>query len=289
MAHLELRPAGTRISNSTIDVKPNQAVTVGVWGGNPALQLLPTTDSQQEALGQVLPATLCRAVDLPADQKQFTFLKEGFFRLELRMGQTNWDWARVRCASKAEATAAAKGSGTLYVDVLWAGNPPPQTLQHYVINARMVLERHGFKLRVTPGTTPTSPSQLDFRDQVVAQVGQNIEDLAKLVVKRPEYQSGNLVVVAASARQHTDPDKDTGGLMGLTVGSDYGVTGNPFVLIAANNASADGMTLLHEMCHAAGFHDHNFDQPRSIMSYGPRRNELQAERVRQLDAAFFKA
>jgi hypothetical protein len=288
MAHLELKPAGTRISNMTIDVQPNVPVTVGVWGPVPGLQLLPTLDNSQNPIGETLPANLCKVTTLPSSQSQFTFLQEGFFRLELRMDKSNWDWARVRCAKKAAATPVAKGSGTLNVEVLWVGSPSSTVLQHNITNSRMILEKHGFKLSVTPGAEVTSDRQLSFTGPVIVQPGQNLEDLAKVVVKRSEYTSGKLVLVMASARQHTDADKDNGGFRGIAVGPDYGVTGNQFILINSDAASADGMTLVHEMCHVAGFHDHNFEQHRNVMSYGPRRNELEAERVKQLDKAFFK-
>ena len=70
-----------------------------------------------------------------------------------------------------------------------------------------------------------------------------------------------------------------------------------FVLLNYNKMVPDGMTLLHEMCHCAGYHDHAGESGRpkdeavlrNVMAYAWRRNELDAEAVRLLNGAFFRA
>jgi hypothetical protein len=229
-------------------------------------------------------------------QKQFTFLKEGWFRVELRMGDVNWDWARIKSVAKATAKkSSVKGSGALNLEILWAGKPSNNNLPHYLTNARILLEQYGFKLNFNMNGDFQSSKLLDFQKDIVVSAAGNLDELAKVVVQRPEYKKGDsLVVVMGAARQHTDADKDDGGFRGICVGEEYGVTGNHFVLLNYNGTSPDGMTLLHEMTHAAGYHGHpgesgrKADTPRNVMTYGWRRNELDEEGLRKLNAAFFR-
>jgi hypothetical protein len=228
------------------------------------------------------------------------FRAEGYFRIDLRMGNVNWDWLRIRCAKKVPASVNelnVQGSGTLYIEVLWTREPPRNhPLDHYVINARSVLQRYGYRLVVSPGTAFVASRLIDFASDIVCSPAGNLDVLNKIVTARREYlRKTALVVVLGAARQHTDADLDPNALLGKMIGREYGVFGNPYVVINFKKTSADGMTLLHEMGHAAGFHGHEDDEGRRtavshhrIMSYGPRRNTLTAEQVENFNKAFFR-
>jgi hypothetical protein len=300
MAHLELMPSRKRVSTQTLDVAPNRTITINVNGYVEGLQLLATLDDSNNPVAAEAPPNLCRTRALSNSQKQFTFLREGYFRIDLRMDTGNWDWLRIRCANQKPAEAAdlnAQGSGTLNLQVLWTRLPPPNhPLVHYVTNARMLLEQHGFRLSVSPGTTYVASRLIDFPRDIVCTHAGNLDDLSPVVTARQEYGIANsLVVVLGPARQHTDANQDPGNLNGITVGSEYGVSGNPYVLINFNNVTADGMTLVHEMGHAAGQVGHD-DEGANVtptryhraMSYGPRRNALTAAQVANFNQAFFR-
>jgi hypothetical protein len=301
VAHLELLPKQTRISDLTIEVKPMQAVNVGIWGFTEGLKLVPTFDDPEKFLGDELPKDFVAQRDLGRDQKQITFRKEGRFRLDLRMGTAVWDWARIFVnAGKAVAPKSElKGSGTLNLEILWTGRPDNNPLPHYISNTRNLLQHYGFKLNFNINGDYQPSKLIDFKTEVIVSAAGNLDQLAKVVVARPEYKKGDsVVVVMAPARQHTDAAMDDGSLNGISVGSDYGVTGNMFVLMNYNKVVPDGMTLLHEMCHCAGYHGHagengrpvNREQnARNVMAYAHRRNELDAEAVRNLNAAFFRS
>lgn len=299
MAHLELLPKKTRISDLTVEVKPKQAVNLGIWGFAEGLKLVPTFDDPEKFLADELPKEFFTQRDLGKDLKQITFNREGKFRLDLRMGNTVWDWARiwVNGAKPAAPKSDLKGSGTLNLEILWTGRPGNNNLPHYINNARILLQHYGFKLNFNINGDFQSSKLIDFPKDIIASPIGNLDKLAKVVIERPEYKKANsLVVVMGPAREHTEAEKDDGRFDGISVGPDYGVVGNMFVLVNYNKMVPDGMTLLHEMCHCAGYYAHpgqngrpyNESSPRNVMAYAWRRNELDTEAVRLLNTAFFR-
>ena len=317
MAHLVSVPDDKRISLDTVFLRPNQPLKVGVWGMASDLKLVATKDNGWDddvlkqtkdlrlaGAGEVLGAPLCKAAPLtiPPGKKdyaasQFTFAAKGTYRIELRNGINVWDWLRVSCDVKPPETIAdnkTKGSGTLNVHVVWAtaGPPHPDPLPHYITVARLLFEKHGFQLAITP-ITPTfsEPRIKGYEKGVVCEKNYgNVQGLAAEVAKLPQYSSGkSVVVVMANARQTIEEYQDDGSLAGQTVTSqEFGISGNPFIILNANNRALDGATLAHEMGHAAGFCDHS-GVTSHVMSYGPRRNELPSGRIQDLDKAFFRS
>jgi hypothetical protein len=259
-------------------------------------------DLRLAGAGQIVGAPTCKTAPLaiPPGKKdyaasQFSFATEGTYRIELRNGLNVWDWLRVSCSVKApDKDLKAKGTGTLNVHVVWAtgGAPQPDPLPHYITVARLLFEKHGFKLSVTPSSTSFSEPRIKgFEKGVVCEKNfGNVQGLAAEVAKLPQYSSGkSVVVVMANARQTIEDYKDDGSLAGQAVTSqDFGISGKPFIILNANCRSLDGATLAHEMGHAAGFCDHS-GVTSHVMSYGPRRNQLPAGRIEDLQKAFFRS
>lgn len=314
MSHLVRVADDKRISLETVHVRPNVPLTVGVWGMVNGLELVPTLDSNwddskvkkdivsaEAALGQIAPPALCQSSVVPAPAKkdyyakQFTFPKSGNFRIELRMGIHVWDWMRVACSPavpKAHADLNAKGTGTLNLHIVWAIAKAPGTnpLPHYVTVAGLLLEKHGFKLSITPGTAYyDSPRIQGFEDGVVCQKDYgNLQGLAAALKSNPVYAQGKkLVVVMANARETIEAWKDDGRLTGQAVMQDVTGGAPPFIVLNVNSRSVDGATLVHEMGHAAGFCDHSSTQAH-VMSYGPRRNQLPKRHITDFEKGFFR-
>jgi hypothetical protein len=314
MSHLVRVADDKRISLETVHVRPNVPLTVGVWGMVNGLELVPTLDSAwdeskvkreatsaEAALGQVAPANLCRTNVVPAPPKkdyyvkQFTFPKSGNFRIELRMGIHVWDWMRVACSPTVpgeHANLGAKGSGVLNLHVIWATDKAPAAnpLPHYITVASLLLEKHGFKLSITPGSAYyDSPRIRGFEAGVVCQKDYgNMQGLAAALKNNPVYAAGKkLVVVMANARETIEAWKDDGRLTGQAVMQDVTGGNPPFIILNVNSRSVDGATLVHEMGHAAGFCEHSSAQAH-VMSYGPRRNQLPKRHITDFQNAFFR-
>jgi hypothetical protein len=317
MAHLVRVPDDQRISLDTIQLPPNQPLKVGVWGMTGDLKLVATRDSDWDkkvlettkdlrlvGQGQIIGSPVCRTAPLPIPPgkkdyaaSQFTFTSEGSYRIELRSGIDVWDWLRVACSTKppvAMGENTAKGSGSLNVHIVWAtaGAPHPDPLPHYLVVAKLLFAKHGFELSVTPTTpTYTEPRIKGFEKGVVCDKNfGNVQGLAAEVAKLPEYSEGKrVVVVMANARQTIEDYKDDGTLAGQTVtAKEYAISGKPFVILNAGCRSLDGATLAHQIGHAAGFCDHS-TVGSHVMSYGPRRNEIPAGRIQDLEKAFFRS
>ena len=317
MAHLVSVPDDKRVSLDTVFVRPNQPFKVGVWGMAGDLKLVATKDNGWDkdvlkqtkdlrlaGAGEVVGAPLCKMAPLPVPPgkrdyaaSQFTFATKGDYRIELRNGINVWDWMRISCDVAPPAALAdvkKKGSGTLNVHVVWAtgGAPQPDPLPHYITVARLLFAKYGFQLSITPATPIFSEPRIKgFENGVVVEKSfGNVQGLAAQVAKLPQYSSGkSVVVVMANARQTIEAWQDDGSLAGQTVTSqEYGISGNPFIILNANNRSLDGATLAHEMGHAAGFCDHS-GVTSHVMSYGPRRNQLPAGRIQDLEKAFFRS
>jgi hypothetical protein len=315
MSHLVSVPDDKRVSLDTVHLRPNQPFKVGVWGMTSALQLVATKDSKwdKEVLkatkdlrlagaGEVVGPPTCKTAPLPIPPgkkdyaaSQFSFATEGDYRIELRNGINVWDWLRISCSVKApDKDIKAKGSGTLNVHVVWAtaSAPQPDPLPHYITVARLLFEKHGFKLSITPATpTFSEPRIKGFEKGVVCEKNfGNVQGLATEVAKLPQYSAGkSVVVVMANARETIEEYKDDGSLAGQTVTSaEFGISGKPFIILNANCRSLDGATLAHEMGHAAGFCDHS-GVTSHVMSYGPRRNQFPSGRIQDLQNAFFRS
>jgi hypothetical protein len=294
MAHLFRSSDQKRVSLELLHARPNQPLAFGISGYIPELKILATLDDDT---GTELPPTFCKTTKLSAvgDRWQFLFIKEGTFRVELRNGTAVWDWMRLTISNKLTSgwkDYQAVASGTLKVQVLWTKEPPAQNpLQYYALVATMLLKQHGLALDIKPGLDFVSSARLEFEKDIVASPAGNLDDLHRKLKQNIEYNKGErLMVVLGPARQHTDADKDPGDLAGKTVSSaDTGIPGNPFIVLNVNHTSRDGATLLHEMCHVAGFQDHNFEDPTNVTSYGKFRNRLQRERIQELSSAFFCA
>jgi hypothetical protein len=114
-----------------------------------------------------------------------------------------------------------------------------------------------------------------------------------LAQQKADYMRGDkLYVIVGPARQMESVSADPGNLAGQTVEKAQGALGKPYVVINLDNPSSDGATMLHEMCHAAGYH-HGDDEgkqdkdDKNVMSYGARRNLVHNDRISDLQKAFF--
>ena len=63
-------------------------------------------------------------------------------------------------------------------------------------------------------------------------------------------------------------------------------TNRRFCLIDCSSPTADGVTLLHEIGHAAGC-DHRFSKDKNFMSYGVARSEIDSDQLKLLRGAWF--
>ncbi|MBI4910294.1 MAG: hypothetical protein HY820_42145 [Acidobacteria bacterium] len=320
MSHFTSGDGKKRLSLDTIHATSGGSFTIGVWGMTDALKLVVSEDKALD-VNKLKPGDL-RPQVLGVDAKVATITKlnkipntevtvykiqmnkvTGVYRLELQFGVDVWDWARLQCGAKpAVAEDTSKGTGYLNVHVVWATPPPPVSpLPHCSTVASLLLEKHGFKLRVTPSLSwygvGDKPTIQGFESGVVCtkDIG-NVPALSTKVKALPAYQSNKLIVVMANARTHTDPDKDPGNLAGQTVpeGGELhdmdecktiGVK-KGYIIINVNNRAIDGATLVHEMGHVVGFCGHIGDHTK-LMSYGVRRNQVQKGQIAQFQSAFF--
>jgi hypothetical protein len=313
MSHLMSWPTRKRLSLESVHVLPQGKLDVACWGMCPGLEFVATDDLDQEfdiaagtyrdeekskyTLGTKLTDAQCKVTDLPCTDptvaaKRFQFKDTGNFRIALRMGGHVWDWMRVYVAQSAPDSIANKAvtDGALNVDIVWAAKEGfgLNTLPHTVTVARLLLEKHGLKLNVNPGTGYNASRYLPgFESGIVCTYGTggNLEKVADSLKAKSLSRSGALTVIMANARETADASQDSGRLAGATV-SQYKQV-NPFVVLNLNTGSVDGATLLHEMGHAAGFCTHAKGAPAHFMSYGAMRNEITKEHVANFRNSFF--
>jgi hypothetical protein len=297
MSHLALGKAeGQRVSLKTLYVTPNAPLNLAVWGWIPGLKMVGYTDPEAGPMDpdptRKLNRTECDPDVTDGSAAKFHFKKKGRFRLELRMGESVWDWCRVDCDPKnhkPKAEAKGSGSGTLNVEILWSNKTKPgkNPIGWYVTVADLLLQKHGFKLNIVGGTEYTAGRALDFANDIVDQknVG-NVDGLTASVKKRSEYAKPNsLVVVCGPARQHIEEGKDVWPYQGAHIGPDDGNNGRPYAIVNTDERSPDGATLLHEVIHCAGGKHKGC---RDVIGYGYRRNAIDDQIVGYLQKAFFR-
>lgn len=297
MSHFVKVPGEKRVSLETLQVAPGSPLTLGVWGWKDDLGLSVVALNES---GQTTDfCTIKMPVGAPKDRRVLTFSKEGTYRIELKQGESMWDWLRVAATKNAANSAdyKATGSGTLGLEVFWVGNGGSQKpMTHYITVATLLAERHGFKLDIKGGEY-SEPRKLKMSRAIVTGVGDdngNLGVLSAELKEKIEYTKGDrLVVIVGSARQMEDEAKDPKNLNGMCIESKHGAVGKPYLLINGDRTSADGATLFHEMCHAAGYHHGDKEavednDPKNVMSYGERRNLVHKDRIETLKNAFFR-
>jgi hypothetical protein len=296
MSHIVKMPKGDRVSLETHYVLPGQPLLLGIALYTQGLKLVALAED----------GSVCQTCDIVPDRTskpalpvfKLTFKGRASFRVELRMGDAMWDWMRVDTTKvpKDAADYSAKGTGKVKVEVVWTKQPASKNpMPHYKTVAEMMLKTHGYKLDIK-GFEYSDTRKLNFGDIIVGVGGDNgnLGGLSQaLSSQMADYNRGDkLYVVVGPARQNADQTKDPGNLAGQTVEKAQGATGKPYVVINVDNPSSDGATLLHEMCHAAGYHhgDKNGVEDKdekNVMSYGTRRNLVHKDHIEDLQKAFF--
>jgi hypothetical protein len=289
-------PKGDRVSLQTLYVLPSQPLSLGIALNVSGLKLVALAEDGSPCQSCAIAPDRTSKPDLPV--YKLTFSGKASFRVELRMGDSMWDWLRVDTTKvpKDVGDYAAKGGGKVKVEVVWTKKPSMKNpMPHYKTVAEMMLKTHGYALDIK-GFEYNDSQKLNFGDIIVGVGGDNgnLGGLSQaLSQQRADYNRGDkLYVVVGPARQNADETKDPGNLAGQTVEKPQGALGKPYVVINMDSASADGATLLHEMCHAAGYHhgDKNGVEDKddkNVMSYGSRRNLVHKDNIENLQKAFF--
>lgn len=250
-------PKEDRVSLQTLLAKPNQPITLGIALYAPGLKLVAFAED-----GTVCGS--CTITEVKTNKPNFSVSTLSFkgvstFRVELRMGDAMWDWLRVdtKTAGKDSSTFAATGTGKVKVEVLWTKEPGNNPMTHYKTVAEMMLKTHGYKLDIK-GDKFDQSRLLKFGDIITGVSGDNgnLGGLSQaLAQQKADYLRGDkLYVIVGRARQMENESADPANLAGQSVEKAQGALGKPYVVINMDISSSDGATLLHEMCHAAGYH-----------------------------------
>jgi hypothetical protein len=306
-------PGQKRLSLESAHVKPGGKLQVACWGMCPGLEFIATDDLDWQfdlstgkyveaekakyTLGTKLTAAECKITDLTTKvenvaAKQFQFVKEGVYRIVLRMGGALWDWMRVfvQNSTPEEVSDKAVTDGTLNVEILWAvpSGFGVNGLPHAMQVAGILLGQHGLKLKLQPGTSHNAARMLPgFESGIICsyQPWGNLDKVANALKKHANYREDALMVIMGNARETVEASEtENKRLAGVTV-SQYTQV-KPFVVLNANVASVDGATMMHEMGHAAGFCEHE-SAGSHFMSYGTLRNHVKSDHIQRFRKAFF--
>lgn len=176
------------------------------------------------------------------------------------------------------------GNGNVRLTLFWASNVPQDPAPGLLSAAEGVLNQHGLGLNVLPARQKQSSAILSYSESLY--LDQQVEDLRRLACGRGDPPS-RLVVIFCLFRGPLGSETDTNG---ITYRETPNVSWYPFVLINAGRQAPDGLTLLHEIGHAAGL-NHVPKGPNDVvanfMSYASGRTDMLRNQVIAIANSFF--
>lgn len=250
MAHFEKFAPRTRISVSTVMMQPGQSLELFVWGWVEGLAIRSTDESVVKVSKALTKDGRCAIQAVSPHKLQVP-------KIELVMaGQAVWDYFEVSVLKGAlppgfdqQQNYVHPGSRRVQVAAFWSKNAAPNTFARSAEISRLILARHGLKLEVTPGSQPSGNHVLPF-DEVVKFGGQ-IETLREQV-EATGLAANRLIAINVPCADKLDGAVDDNS---TPFGWQFPASGRwakPFVVINSAKWSGAGVTLLHEIGHAAG-------------------------------------
>jgi hypothetical protein len=253
MSAFETKSPPKRISLTTVYLRPNQTLDLFVRGWVSGLSVGSTDDNAVTVSKPLAPDGSCTIKGVSPNQLQVP-------RIELVMqGQGVWDYFEVSVSAGTLPAGWGQqhnyidpGHHTVRVTAYWAKSATPNTFARSVDVARLILENHGMKLSVKPGPLPDPSHQLPFNGEVSS--GSDIIELRKQVDTLNPESDRQVVIVAPCASHLAGAGDDQGTPYGWTFHGDYagGTWSDDYIVINSSNWSPTGVTLLHEIGHAAG-------------------------------------
>ncbi len=235
-------------------LKPGETLDLCVWGWVNGLSVRTSDESAVKVSKQLSADGRCAITAVAAHKSQVPMV-------ELAMeGSGVWDYFEASVSTGASPPGFSEqqdyvhpGKQKVRVVAFWSKNASPNTFSRSIEIARLILGRHGLSLEVRPGTMPAAPHILPFNN--VVEAGGDIETLRDQVEATGLAQGNALVAIIAPVANILSGGGDEKSAFGWKFPA--GKWAREFVVINSAKSSRPGVTLLHEIGHAAGLgHEH---------------------------------
>ncbi|MFN8344522.1 MAG: hypothetical protein U0X91_05945 [Spirosomataceae bacterium] len=249
MSHLT-DARGSRISLETVFLAVGQPMEIGIAGFLPTLSVI----SSQPAIVGVTPkaGSPGRFILTPKSSN-----KAGVPVIQLMNGTQQWDYFYASVGTDNKVPKAFSddhnykhpGRVSVPISIFWEDKTLPDALEFYIEVARMLLEKHGLVLDVQRHQLKKYESDRRGSDNVVLleDLREKAEKLRKKVDDTGISTAGRLVVIVSAWL--TLPAG--GEAFGETFKTKDFPNRKNFVILYPNQFESKGLTLLHEMGHAA--------------------------------------
>lgn len=242
---------GTRISLETIFLAVGQPMEIGISGFFAALSV----ESTQKNIVEVVPK--------PGQQGRFiltpkTANQAGVPVIRLMNGTQQWDYFYASVGTDNKTPKAFSddhnykhpGRVQVPVSIFWEDKTISDSVEFYIEVARLLLDKHGLVLDVQRHQLKKEETGRRDADRVnlLEDLREKAENLRKKVDDTGISTTGRLVVLVA-AWLTLPPGGEAFGETFKT--ADFPNRKN-FVILYPNQFESKGLTLLHEMGHAAG-------------------------------------
>jgi hypothetical protein len=175
------------------------------------------------------------------------------------------------------------GNQKVRLSAFWASTVSTDPSTRYFEVAEKMLKEHGLGLDIAPGRVKMASNTLAYGEQIYLE--SQADDLRKLAEGAGAVEGNRLIVIFVPFKSAVGNETDVNGLVRRDMPGF-----KPFVLINTNHMSADGVTLLHEIGHAADC-EHiaasSGDVVQNFMSYGGNRSDMLRDQVIKISKSFF--